>query len=289
MHTWIVDYLVPSDLDEACRLLEQDDAVALAGGTELLARPPTAGEYKVVDIGHVLPSGVSRDGGACFLGAAVTFQRLCDDPLAGNLAGGILSRAARSLYSRNVRNMATLGGHVAAAVSSADLIPVLLAMDAAVELRAGGGAARTVPLEDFLLDHRKTALRKGELIYGLRVPGDVETRAGSFLKLGRTRSDIAIVNAACTLSFDGERVEKARVAVGAASPCAMRVKEAERLLVGRSASEASSEEVLAELARLVSGAVRPIDDHRASAEYRRRTAGVLAARAVAEALERSRR
>ena len=179
--------------------------------------------------------------------------------------------------SPNIRNMATLVGNVASALPSADTPPALLALDAQVVL-VGTGGERIVPLETFFVGPAKS-VRDRELIRELRVPLAEGDLRGGFYKIGRTAEDISMVNAATTLLIREGIISAARMVMGAVAPIPLRVKEAERALLGQPATE----ETFQRIGEIVRGEVQPISDQRASADYRRRISGVAAVRALRQA------
>ena len=172
---------------------------------------------------------------------------------------------------------------------AADGLPNLLALDAAVEVASADGT-RVVPIADFVVGNRRTDLRAGELVTGLRVPkvadGAGSAEAGStgvarstFLKLGsRAYLVISIVAVSAVLVVDRGLVVDARIAVGACSPVARRLRGLERELRGRRAGPAlATVPAMEHLSPLA-----PIDDVRGSADYRWDAALTLVRRAVAE-------
>jgi carbon-monoxide dehydrogenase medium subunit len=185
----------------------------------------------------------------------------------------MLSDAAESFISRQIRNAATLGGNLAGGSPSADLPPALLALDAVVHIRGAAGE-RSVPLAEFFTGPGRTVL-EGGLLTRVTLP-DPEGRRGSFLKVGRTAEDVAIVNAGTSLRVEDGRCRDVRIALGAVGETPMRIPEAEALLEGKAPTAA----LLAEAEGMVRQGVRPVDDHRAGAAYRRKVGGVLARRGL---------
>lgn len=193
------------------------------------------------------------------------------------LADGILARGAAVCGSPNIRNMATLAGNVASALPSADTPPPLLALDAEAVL-IGIQGERIVPLDRFFVGPAKS-VRDHELIRELRVPLTKREMHGGFYRIGRTAEDISLVNAAAALALEDSIITAARLVLGAVAPVPLRIVRAEEMLVGQPAIE----EVFQQVAGIVQEDVKPISDHRASAEYRRRMSGVAAVRALRQA------
>jgi CO/xanthine dehydrogenase FAD-binding subunit len=272
-------YYSPSTLTEAVALLAEDERTVIAGGTDLLVNPRyMVGVREVVDIRKLGLDYITEENGWLHIGAGATMRTVARHPKIQALANGMLARGAAVCGSPNIRNMATLVGNVASALPSADTPPSLLALDAQVVL-VGTQGERIVPLHSFYIGPAQS-VRERELIHELRIPLDkVDTIKGGFFKIGRTAEDISMVNAAATLIIKDGNITAAHVVMGAVAPIPLRVVQAEEALLG----QAPTEETFQRAAELVRAEVRPINDHRASAEYRRRMSGVAALRALRQA------
>jgi len=130
----------------------------------------------------------------------------------------------------------------------------------------------------------RDAFRKGDLMVEVRVPLEASRFSGSFLKSGRKRLDVAIVNCAVALDVEGGVIREARIALGGVDSVPVRAREAEGLLAGRPVAEAGFEDA----ARAAAEPLEPRSDHRASAGYRKKLAAVLARRALVRAAGASR-
>ncbi len=265
----------PGTVREALRLLQngKNRARFVAGGTDLVVEADRSTRI-LIDITHAGLSYIRRKGQACVIGATTTMATIENSPAIRALAGGILARAAATCGSVQIRNMATLGGNLANGSPAADTATPLLALDAEVVLADARGRRR-IPLAAFYSGPRKTRT----LIVEVAIPVPPRGARWSFQKLGRTEDDISLVNAAAGLQLDSKgRAKWVRIALGAVAPTPVRAVNAEKLLVGRKADEATLAEVCDEVAR----EVRPITDVRASAEYRREMCRVLVGRALQE-------
>src|SRR5690606_2189808 len=146
----------------------------------------------------------------------------------------------------------------------ADGVPALLVLGAEVELRCAG-AARRLPLAQFVLGNRRTAIRPGEMVTGIRIPKANALGRAAFVKLGARRYlVISIAMAAARLVVDGGMVREAAVAIGACSAVACRLAGVEAALVGRPADSVLADAVLSAPFEELS----PIGDVRGSAAYR---------------------
>lgn len=273
-------YRCPASLDDALRTLKQDpDSAVLAGGTDLLVTPP--GPVRtVIDISRLGLDQITEAGGEIRIGARVTMSRLAHDPITLRLANGILAQAAAFCMSELVRNAATVGGNLANAAAEADLPAPLLVLDA--EVLVAGGSRKAIVLDDFFTGPRATVLNR-EIITEVVVQAPSGTSGASFHKMGRTDSDIALVNAAALVVIAGGTCRKARVAVGGAWPFPARSRRAEKALEGH----ALTAELLDAAALLAQREQPALGDFRASAEYRAGLVRVLVRRALEEAARRA--
>ncbi len=284
------DYARPETLEEASALLARGSEVkacVLAGGTELLPRleaglvTPTL----VVDIKR-LP-GISE---LCYdatqgltIGAAVTLRRLCTHPEVRRVYGLFLD-VIEVMGVPQVRNRGTVGGNVCNASPAADTIPTLLCYRAECRIYGPGGE-RCVPLDQFLVGPKQTALAPGEFLVSLHLPAPGGRSAGVYQKLRLARGGhLGLVNAAVMVQMNEETGSAWRIALGAVAPRPFRAMEAETLLEQKRA--ALDPAAIRAAAALAQQAAEPIDDLRASAAYRRAMVGVLVRRGIETALAR---
>ena len=273
-------YLRPTTLDDALAALGSRRLTVLAGGTDFFpARVGAPLDDDVLDITALddLRAIEERDD-HWRIPALATWTDLVDAPLPPWFDG--LKLAAREIGGRQVQNAGTLCGNLCNASPAADGVPVLLSLDAEVEL-ASCERRETMPLAAFLRGNRATALAPDQLMLAVRIPKPGGERArGHFLKLGARRYlVISIVMVAAAIEADSERrVARAAVAVGACSPVARRLPALEEALLGRPCDAGLSEAVAgAHMAPLA-----PLDDARGSAAYRLDAACTLTARTLAE-------
>jgi carbon-monoxide dehydrogenase medium subunit len=271
----------PTSVREAVRLLHRGGGRVVAGGTDLALLRDRSIRF-LVDITHLGLDHIRHDASGITIGAGWTMAGLEQSAAVRRLAGGILSRAAATCGSIQIRNMATVGGNLANGSPAADTATPLLAMDAQVVLQTERGRRRITLREFFALPQKRRV--NGGLLVEIWVP-KTKGRAGwSFQKLGRTETDIAVVNAAAGLGIakDGT-CAWARIALGAVAPMPMRAEKAEALLVGKALTVGLVEQAAESVAR----EVQPITDQRASAEYRREISQVLARRALHECAQQA--
>jgi len=275
----IAAYHSPTTLAEAATLLAEEGRTVIAGGTDLLVNPRyMVGAREVVDIRKLGLDYIREENGGLYIGAGTTMRTVALHAKIQALAGGILARGAAVCGSPNIRNMATVAGNVASALPSADTPPSLLALDAQAVL-VGIQGERVVPLNSFFVGPGKS-VRERELIRELRISlANLDRLRGGFYKIGRTAEDISLVNAATTLIIEDGIITAVRLVMGAVAPIPLRTVQAEEALTG----QPPTEETFRRAAGIVREEVRPISDHRASADYRRRMSGVAAVRALRQA------
>ena len=283
------DYHEPISLAEAVDIGARFGAAGrfLAGGTDLIIqmRRGKVAPRHVVSLHRVPGLGVIEANGHVRLGALVTHRAIerCA-AFQGRLRA--LVEGAEVVGGHQVRNVGTVGGNVVNASPAADVVPVLLTLDASV-VCVGADGERTVALEEFLVGPGQTTRRPGELVTAVHFAVPPERSATAFLKAGRRRAmEISVVCVAARLTLDatGERCEEARVALGAVAPTTWRAREAERVLEGRAVTPAA----LREAGRAAAAECQPISDVRASARYRRLLVETLVPRALARCVERIR-
>jgi N-methylhydantoinase B len=285
-------YLRPESLGEALAALADpehsrpadplDRLTPLAGGTDVYPARAGADAWgrpaprNVLDLSRIPElDGISTaPDGSVRIGARVTWTRMTEAGLPP--AFRCLEQAGRGVGGVQVQNRGTLVGNLCNASPAADGVPPLLALDAEVEAASARGVRR-VPLSGFVLGNRRTALGPDELATAILVPPQPDGLATAFLKLGaRSYLVISIVMVAAGLAVgpDG-RIAAARIAVGACSAAAARLRGLEADLVGAPAAGAADRVRAEHLAPL-----SPIDDVRGTAAYRLEAALVMVRRAL---------
>ena len=270
-------YIKPNTLDEAVLALAAEPAQVLSGGTDFypaLGDRPVRGA--VVDVSGLRElRGVTADAARIRIGGLTTWSEIIRTPLPRCFDA--LKAAAREVGSAQIQNRGTVAGNLCNASPAADGVPPLLALDAEVEL-VSKSEARRMPLAEFIVGNRKTRRRADELLTSVLVPRVVENAASAFVKLGARRYLVISISmvAAVVLLDDAGRVADARVAVGSCSAVARRLRELEGELVGAAAREGLGRRVRQEHLAPLS----PIDDVRATAEYRMDASLTLVERAL---------
>jgi CO/xanthine dehydrogenase FAD-binding subunit len=271
-------FLRPGTLDEALQTLAHTPATILAGGTDLFPATTTSQlKGPVLDISGLAElKGIRATLDFFHIGARTTWSELLAFPLPRGFDG--LRAAAREIGSIQIQNLATVAGNICNASPAADGVAALMALDAEVSLASHKGA-RSLPLADFIEGNRKTARQSDEILTSIRVPRRWENAASCFLKLGARRYlVISIVMVGANLLFDADnRVQEAAICVGSCSAKALRLTDLERALVGLPMDAIAHVPQSDHFASL-----SPIDDIRATAEYRQEAAQTLVRRALAD-------
>ncbi len=277
------EYHRPKTVGTALRLLARQSprTLPLAGGTWLVAeRDPTI--EAVVDLSALNLAFVEQRGRRLRLGAMTTLQTLIADQQASSLGHGLLAQAARRSAPRAIRNVATLGGTLVAGGATSEVALALLALNAQVVIRTP--SRRVVSLDAFLAN-RIEYLPSAGLIVEVVVPWPPANMGVALAEVSRTPRDRPIVNAAAFVTRIGHVCRVARLALGGVSTDPVRLPVIEAMLSGSGLDG----ELLAHITHSILAAINPQSDARASAEYRREMAGVVAVRALREAWEQARK
>lgn len=285
------EYYAPGAAAEAFELSARlgEEARVLAGGTDLMLmmKDKLLKPQYLIDINGVPEfKGINYEPGkGAVIGAAVKISEIEHSPIIREKYYA-LHQAAGELGSTQVRCMATLGGNSCHASPAAETPTPLVALGAAVMLGNSKGE-RQLPLEDFILHNRKTALEAGELLTRFILPEPAPRSASRYGYIGlRDAMEIDAVNMAVNLALepDGRTVKELRLVMGSVSPRPLISAEVPALLAGKEFDDALVEKAAAAAA----GEAKPISDIRASAEYRREVVAVLARRLLREAFNAAR-
>jgi CO/xanthine dehydrogenase FAD-binding subunit len=279
------DYIVPKTLDEALKALNKYKGASrlLAGGTDLIPqlkkREIDAPQW-VVDLKEIGGlDAVTYDGEGLKIGPLATINAIAESP-AVRERYPILVQAALSMASPQVRNRGTFAGNICSAVPSADSVPPLLALSATVKIR-GPKKERMVPMKKFFTGPRSTVLKANEILLEIIVPKPIPASRGVYLKLSPRHSmDLAIVGVAAVGVCENGICKDIKIALGAVAPTPVRAPMAEAVLQGKPITPA----LINEAARNAVTQCSPIDDHRASQEYRCDMIYVLTKRALNQIL-----
>ena len=278
------DYTAPRSVEEAVEVLKDagEGWHVLSGGTNLVVeiRDRKKAPEVVVDVSYIDDLRyIRQEGGRIKLGARASVEDLIRSDLIREGAG-LLRECALSFAGPPIRNRATVAGNLLDGSPAADCVPPLQALDAVAVLRSVSGERR-VAVNEFVTGVRQTVRRPDELLTEIEFEPLGSGSGYGYYKLGRRKAmAISVVSAAVVLRMSNGTCERAAISLGAVSPVVIRISEAEALLSGAGAPEAATVE---ECGRLAAAAASPIDDIRASGEYRRLMCDVLTKRLIRRA------
>jgi CO/xanthine dehydrogenase FAD-binding subunit len=267
------DFMAPKEVSEVLDLFERYGAKAkiMAGGTDLLVllKMEKAAPEVIIHVMNITELDYIRDKDGLRIGAT-TRLRTIRDYCANERRYAALHDAISVLGKPQVWNMGTMAGNLCNASPAADTAPPLLVYNGRVKLLSRNGE-RILAMEEFFKGVNRTALKEGELLVEIQTDR-ISDRAGSaFMKMSRVGADISKATCAVAVQREGNRCRVCRIALGAVAPLPMRAKAAEDLIHGAEVNESLIEKA----SRLVAQEVRPIDDVRSTAEYRRDAARIL--------------
>ncbi|MGH6968927.1 MAG: FAD binding domain-containing protein [Stellaceae bacterium] len=276
------DYAQPRTIAEACRLLNQGERETrlLAGGQTLvpllamrLARPAV-----LIDINRIGElQGIESDNRQVVVRACTRqATALADSTIRSRLP--LLAKALSFVGHVQTRNRGTIGGSLANADPAAEIGLAALALEAEIEARSAT-ENRTIPIGRFFVSPMVTALAQDECLAAVRFPLAQGFVGTGFQETSIRRSDFALAAVAVQLVLQGGVCRRLAIAVGGAGATPVRLAQIEQKLIGTKLGDAE----LAEAERLAHDGIDAVPDIHASAALRRRMAGALAARAIAEA------
>jgi carbon-monoxide dehydrogenase medium subunit len=244
----------------------------IAGGTDLLLDLQRGGPgdpVTLIDLSAVVGFRQIVDAEEHIeLAGGVTHSQIVADPVLADVALPLV-QACAEIGSPQLRNRATVAGNLATASPANDSISALMALDAVIELGRNSGpglSRREVPVTEFFDGFRSTVMTEDEIITAIRLPKLGPSQRGVWTKVGLRRAQaISVVHAGMVIDRDDAGVVRsARLALGSVAPTVIVIDEFEAALVG----EQLTDEIIARAASAAAAAVHPIDDVRATAEYR---------------------
>lgn len=280
------EYVAANSIDMAIESLAEagDEAKIIAGGQSLipmlnfrLLRPSV-----LIDINRITGLGFIDDTATEIrIGALTRHYQLETSPvIAQHLP--ILACAMRHVAHLAIRNRGTIGGSLSHADPAAELPMMVLLLEAELHIASVAGK-RTVTPRDFFLDALTVNLAGGDLVTEITLPKLPPKTGWGFEEVARRHGDFALTAVAATVTLSDGAIVQARIALTGVGPTALRVPEAEALLIGCALDSSLTSRVI----DAVRAGIAPETDLHASADYRRHLAGVLAGRALAAAWRRA--
>jgi CO/xanthine dehydrogenase FAD-binding subunit len=285
-----LDYIRPSGMDEVLDLLAEGETgqyKIYSGGTDVIPKikkriinPPKI----LVDLKGIkgLDYVDYDEKEGLRIGALATVRTVAESGVIKEKYP-VLSQAACSIASIQVRNRATIAGNICNAVPSADSAPALLALSAEVHCVSKKGE-RILMVDEFFKGPGKTSLEPDEIVKEIRIPVLHENARGMYIKLSpRSRMDLAVVGVAVLCEVEDALFKYVHIGLGAVAPTPVRAVKAETFLTGAKPDD----KTISDAAAMASLESKPIDDHRASAEYRRMMVKVLVRRGLKTVINNS--
>ena len=279
------DFVKPDDQEAVIAALaaHSPNVRILAGGTDYLVELKHVSQSPgtVVDVSQIAElKGIEETEDGLRIGAGVTHSAIMADPLIEKHVPAMI-HAAHTIGAVQTRNLGTLGGNLVTCVPSMDSGPTLVALDAEVTV-AGPDGSRRIPLTEFFVGPRKTILAPDELLIDVIIPKRNLGKPTNFYKFGlRKGQALALVNAASSLWVEDGKFKDVRISLGAVSPVVVRAPKAEAALEGK----AVSDDLISEAGKIAITECNPIDDFRASLDYRKDLIDVLTRRTLQAAVE----
>jgi CO/xanthine dehydrogenase FAD-binding subunit len=281
-------FAAPTVLDDALAMLANDpEARAIAGGTDLVVaarqgRKPLPESIVAIDrIDEI--AGQDIVDGSLVLGALTSHAWLASTETIRD-GWTALADAASIVGSPATRSTGTIGGNLMNASPAAETTAPFVVFDAVATLRAADGRSRDVPVADLAAGPGRTVADRAELLTSVTVARPAAASGSAYIRLEYRRAmEIAIVGAAALVTIDEGKVRDARIALTAVAPTIVRARTAEAVL----RSSDATRDAFAAAGRAAADATTPIDDVRASAEYRRAMIAVVVGRVLEAAAARA--
>lgn len=284
-------YHKPDSIEKVFKLLEKTKNPALlAGGTDVLVEIKKGLRYNenIISLADLKELKlINETEQSLSIGACVTHNQVLKSPLI-NRVFPALSEAASKIGTDQIRNTGTVGGNLCTGASCCDMAPVLITLNAKVEITSSTNI-RLVSLKDFFIFHKETALKKGEIMTKIIIPIPHKGYGASFEKFGlREAASISVASVSVSISSDSTFCTDSIVVIGAVAPTPRISHNTIEILNCKKVTELINNSLL--LKSIGEAAVKdalPIDDLRGSAEYRRSLVNALTQRAVKKAAMRS--
>ena len=277
-------YLAPNNLQGAIEYLSENapDANLLAGGQSLvpmmnfrLARPKV-----LIDLNLIPELAFIREDKNHLVIGAMTRERDIENDKLVHEHSPLLHRATLNIGHLPIRSRGTIGGSIANADPAAEYPAVILALDASLKALSVRGT-REIPAEEFFEGALSTALDADEILTEIRIPKAPEDSGAAFEEIARRKGDFALAGVAAQVTLKKGIVKGVRVAACGVGAGPIRLRNAEEIVRGQSITD----ELIAAAGQAASAEVEPEGDVHATADYRRKLAGIMTRRAILKAIE----
>lgn len=264
-----VDGYLPKTINAALQILNSENVIVYAGGTDLMVRYKNETSLLPIFDKNILYIGqidelkkVYENNEEIVIGAGCTLASL----LRNEHVPEILKKAIRGAASPAIRNMGTIGGNICNASPAGDTLPVLYSLNSRCSV-ISEGLERTINIEDFIYGPRRTVLEKNEMLKSITIPKE-NFNIVHYEKVGaRKASVISKLSFAGLCNVENGRVQDLRISFGAVGATVVRLKEAENLIIGRQIN--TLDKFIKEAIEIYDKNINPIDDQRSTAQYRK--------------------
>ncbi|MBZ0312521.1 xanthine dehydrogenase family protein subunit M [Clostridium butyricum] len=264
-----VDGYLPKTINAALQILNSENVIVYAGGTDLMVRYKNETSLLPIFDKNILYIGqidelkkVYENNEEIVIGAGCTLASL----LRNEHVPEILKKAIRGAASPAIRNMGTIGGNICNASPAGDTLPVLYSLNSRCSV-ISEGLERTINIEDFIYGPRRTVLEKNEMLKSITIPKE-NFNIVHYEKVGaRKASAISKLSFAGLCNVENGRVQDLRISFGAVGATVVRLKEAENLIIGRQIN--TLDKFIKEAIEIYDKNINPIDDQRSTAQYRK--------------------
>ncbi|MEL7563629.1 MAG: xanthine dehydrogenase family protein subunit M [Dehalobacterium sp.] len=280
------EYLQPTTKAEALDMLQKHENVKiLAGGTDLIVKLKTGADIKVDYMMYIKEiqelNYVRLENNQVKIGAATPLSFIENNDIIKDKIPA-LSEAIKAMAAIAVRNMGTIGGNLCNSSPAGDTIPPLTAYGAKLVL-AGKDKTREIEISQFITGPGKNILEKDEMLVEVIVPVPKDFTGAAFIKKTRVKADISKINTAVLVERTDDLCTDCKIVMGSVAATVVRIPKAEELLKGQKVNL----QLVKDTAKIVSEEIKPIDDNRSTAEYRKDIAVVILEEAIKSAWQRS--
>ncbi|RKZ34430.1 dehydrogenase [bacterium] len=259
----------PKNLANALEIKATENVIPFAGGTDLMIKYRTTlgvrpnFPYPVLFLNDITQlKQIKIENGNIIIGSANTLTTILKD----DRIPDILRTAISNMAAVTIRNIATIGGNICNSSPAGDTLPPLYALDAKVAL-SSQKTKRIIPIQDFIIGPGQNILADNEILTEIIIPQD-KFDVQYYRKVGtRKAMSLSKLSMVGLVNKNNGRISDIRIAFGAVAPTVVRSRQIEEEIISASEQKANSliHDILSKYAKLI----RPIDDQRSTAQYRK--------------------
>ena len=283
-------YHKPRTMNEVYGLLNsQDKSALLAGGTDILVEMKQGIRTfnNIISLKNIdVLKEIVETNDSIIIGSCATHNQIAKSDIIKKYLPA-LALAVLTIGTHQIRNTATIGGNLCTCASCADSAPILMIYNASLEI-GSESRKRVIAASDFFVGHHINALQKGELLLNIILPKPPKYFGAHFEKFGlRESASISVASVAASVTNENDIITNANIIIGACSPAPMKSDKAISILINSNINDLTKGSlVLKQVGEASASEVLPIDDIRASADYRRNIVNVLTQRVILKAIDK---